>query len=84
MTTRTTDCWFVFEKGEHLANVDANPILEYATLPYAIHYDGEPLSDEEVKRLVNAEQKRQGKALVDTLRKGATDVAEQVRAGVGG
>jgi hypothetical protein len=46
--------------------------------------DGRQLSDAELKRAINDEQKRRGKALIETLQKGATDVAEQVRAGIGG
>jgi hypothetical protein len=46
--------------------------------------NGRELSDDEVAQAVRAEQKRQGKAMVDTLQQGAKDVAEQVRAGIGG
>ena len=77
-------CWYVFEYREHLPSALANPIEEYATLPYAMTVDGRELSDAELMQAINAEQKRRGKALIDALQKGATDVAERVRAGFGG
>lgn len=83
-TDAKADCWFVFEKREQLASAVANPIQEYATLPYAMHYGDRELPADELKQLVNAEQKRRGKALIDTLQQGAKDVAGQVRAGIGG
>jgi hypothetical protein len=46
--------------------------------------DGRRLSDAELKQAINAEQNRRGKALSDALQKGATAIAEQVRAGIGG
>lgn len=46
--------------------------------------DGRRLSDAELKQAIDAEQKRRGKALSDALQKGATAIAEQVRAGIGG
>ena len=45
--------------------------------------DGHALSDGELLRLVNAEQLRQGRKAVETLEKGARDMADKVRAGIG-
>jgi hypothetical protein len=83
-TTRpvTAGCWYRWERREQLASAVANPIEEYETLPYAMTYEGERLSDEEVGQLVRAEQKRQGLAVIDRIEEGAKDVAEQVRAGI--
>ena len=78
----TLGCWYRWERREQLASAVANPIEEYETLPYAMTYEGEPLPDDEVGRLVRAEQKRQGLAVIDRIEQGAKDVAEQVRAGV--
>jgi hypothetical protein len=77
-------CWFVFEKREHLPSAVANPIEEYATLPYAMTFNNRELSAAELKELVNAEQLRRAGALIDKVQKGAKDVADQVRAGIGG
>jgi hypothetical protein len=77
-------CWFKFEREGHSASAVANPIEEYATLPYAMTFNNRELSAGELKKLVNAEQLRRGGALIDTLQKGAKDMADQVRAGIGG
>jgi len=77
-------CWFAYEKWEHPPTAVANPLEEYDTLPYALTVDGRELSDDEVRQAVRGEQKRQGKAILGTLQQGAKDVAEQVRAGIGG
>ena len=45
--------------------------------------DGRALGDAELLRLVNEEQKRQGRRVVSTLEKGARDMADKVRAGIG-
>lgn len=78
----TAGCWYKWERREQLASAVANPIEEYETLPYAMTYDGERLSDDEVGRLVRAEQKRQGLAVIDRVGEGAKDIADQVRAGI--
>jgi hypothetical protein len=78
-------CWFAREFYKYdSASAVANPIQGYKTLPYAMSIDGRRLSDAEVKQAVNAEQKRRGRALIETLQDGATGVAEQVRSGIGG
>ena len=78
-------CWFAreFYKYDSPSAV-ANPIEGYKTLPYAMSIDGRRLSDAEVKQAVNVEQKRRGRALIETVQDGAKGVAEQVRAGIGG
>ena len=85
-TSRTEGaCWFRRELYKYdSASAVAHPIQGYATLPYAMSIDGRRLSDAEVKQAVNAEQKRRGRALIETLQDGATGVAEQVRSGIGG
>ena len=82
--TAEAACWFKFQRGGHSPSAVANPILEYETLPYAMTFNNRELSAAELKKLVNAEQLRRAGALLDTLQKGATDVADQVRAGIGG
>jgi len=77
-------CWFVFEKHRDTASTVTNPLEAYATLPYAMTFNNRELAAAELKELVNAEQLRRGGALIDTLQKGAKDIADQVRAGIGG
>jgi hypothetical protein len=85
-TSRTAGaCWFAREHYDYdPPSAVANPIEGYKTLPYAMSIDGRRLSDAEVRQAVNAEQERRGRALIETLRDGASGVAEQVRAGIGG
>lgn len=83
-TTMTSACHFAYEALDDTAITLANPIEAYGTLPFAMVVEGRALSDGELLRLVNAEQKRQGRQVISTLEKNARDLAEQVRAGIGG
>jgi len=76
-------CHYAYEALEDTAIALADPLSAYATLPYRMTLDGVALSDAELLRLVNAEQKRRGRQVLDGLQKGAQDVADKVRAGVG-
>ena len=50
---------------------------------HAMTIDGRALSDAELLTLVNGEQRRQGRKIVETLEQGARDMADKVRAGIG-
>lgn len=76
-------CHYAYEELEDTALNLANPMDAYATLPFAMTIDGRALGDAELLRLVNEEQKRQGRQIVSTLEKGARDMADKVRAGIG-
>ena len=76
-------CHYAHEALEDTAQNLANPLDAYATLPFAITMDGRALSDAELLELVNAEQRRQGRQVLDTLEKGAQDMADKVRASIG-
>lgn len=76
-------CHYAYEALDDTAVNLANPITAYANLPFAMSVDGVDLTDAELLRLVNAEQKRLGRQAVATLTKGARDMADKVRAGIG-
>ena len=76
-------CHYANEELEDTALNIANPIEAYATLPFAMTVGGRALGDAELLQLVNEEQKRQGRRVVSTLEKGARDMADKVRAGIG-
>jgi len=76
-------CHYAYEALEDTAVTLADPLSAYATLPFKMTLDGAALSDAELLRLVNAEQKRRGRQVLTTLQKGAQDVADKVRAGIG-
>ena len=76
-------CRYAYEELEDTALNLANPMDAYATLPFAMTVDGRALGDAELLRLVNEEQKRQGRRVVSTLEKGARDMADKVRSGIG-
>lgn len=75
-------CHYAYDAVEDTTSA-ANPFPAYATLPFKMTIDGAPLSDAELLRLVNAEQRRMGRQALETLEQGARDVAEKVRAGIG-
>ena len=76
-------CHYAYEELEDTALNLANPMDAYATLPFAMTVDGRMLSDAELLELVNAEQRRQGRQVLDTLEKGAQDMADKVRSSIG-
>lgn len=76
-------CHYAYEALEDTAVTLADPLSAYATLPYRMSLNGRTLSDSELLQLVNAEQRRQGRQVIETLQKGARDVADKVRAGIG-
>lgn len=81
--TGKSACYFAYDAVEETAQMLADPLSAYATLPFRMDFDGHTLGDGELLRLVNAEQVRLGRKAVDTLRKGAEDMADKVRAGIG-
>jgi hypothetical protein len=72
-------CHYAYEALEDTAVTLADPLSAYANLPFAMTFNGRTLSDAELLQLVNAEQRRQGRQAVETLKKGARDVADKVR-----
>lgn len=80
----SASCRYAYEAIEDTAVHLADPLSAYANLPYAMTLDGRALGDRELLQLVNAEQRRQGRQVLQSLEKGARDVADRVRAGVGG
>ena len=82
-TSMQSACHYAYEELEDTALSLANPMDAYATLPFAMTIDGRALGDAELLRLVNEEQKRQGRKVVSTLEQGARDMADKVRAGIG-
>jgi hypothetical protein len=76
-------CHYAYEALDDTAITLADPLSAHATLPFAMTVDGLVLSDGELLRMVNAEQKRQGRQVVENLEKGARDMADRVRAGIG-
>jgi len=76
-------CHYAYEALEDTAITLADPLSAYATLPFKMTLDGVALSDAELLRLVNAEQKRRGRQVLETLQRGAQDAAAKVRAGIG-
>lgn len=76
-------CHYAYEALDDTAITLADPLSAHATLPFKMTLDGRALSDSELLRLVNAEQLRQGRQAVDRLEKGARDMADKVRSGIG-
>lgn len=81
--TMQTACYFEYDAIEDTAQHLADPFSAYATLPFAMTVDGRMLADAELVRLRNAEQVRQGKAVIAALESGARELAAKVRAGIG-
>ena len=82
-TAKRSACHYAYEALDDTALNLANPMDAYATLPFAMTIDGRALSDAELLRTLNEEQKRQGRRILSTLDKGARDMADKVRAGIG-
>ena len=76
-------CHYAYEALEETAITLATPLDAYATLPFAMSLDGNMLSDGQLLRVVNEEQKRLGRKAIATLEKNAKDLADKVRAGIG-
>ena len=76
-------CYYAYDALDDTAQTLADPLSAHATLPFRMTFDGRDLSDAELLGLVNAEQKRQGRQAVEKLEKGARDMADKVRAGIG-
>ena len=79
----TSACHYAYEALDETAQTLADPLSAYANLPFRMTFDGHALADQELLRLVNAEQLRQGRKAVETLERGARDMADKVRAGIG-
>ena len=75
-------CHYEHESLDDSVRDLANPLSAYATLPYKMTVNGEALSEAKLLALVNAEQRRLGRAVVDELRQGAKDAADAVRSAV--
>ena len=82
-TASTAACHYEYEALDDTAITLADPLSAYATLPFKMTHNGQPLSDRDLLRLVNAEQRRLGKKAVDTLKKGAQDAADKLRSEMG-
>jgi len=76
-------CHYAYDALDDTAQTLADPLSAHATLPFKMTFDGRTLSDGELLRLVNEEQQRQGRQAVEKLEKGARDMADKVRAGIG-
>ncbi len=76
-------CHYAYDALEDTAVNLAYPFDAYATLPYRMTIDGVALSDNELLRMINTEQKRRGRQVLQTLQKGVEDAADKVRAGIG-
>ena len=81
--SRRAACHYAYDALEDTAVNLAYPFDAYATLPYKMTLDGVALSDAELLRMINAEQKRRGRQALQTLQKGVEDAADKVRAGIG-
>lgn len=76
-------CHYAYEALDDTALTLADPLSAHATLPFKMTLDGTTLSDAELLQLVNAEQRRRGRQAIETLQKGAQDMADKVRTGIG-
>lgn len=76
-------CHYAYEALEDTAVTLADPLSAYANLPYRMSIDGRTLPDAQLLELVNAEQRRQGRQVIETLQKGARDAVDKVRSGIG-
>jgi hypothetical protein len=83
-STMTAACRFAYDALDDTAEHLANPLSAYSTLPYAMTLNGRALGDGELLQLINAEQKRQGRQILETIEKGARGVAEDLRSSMGG
>ncbi|MCB1772359.1 MAG: hypothetical protein KDI88_01970 [Gammaproteobacteria bacterium] len=81
--TGRSACYYAYEALDDTAQTLADPLSAHATLPFAMSLDGRMLPDAELVAARIAEQKRHGMAIVNALGKEASDLAEQVRAGIG-
>ncbi len=75
-------CHYEHESLDDSVRDLADPLSAYVTLPFKMTVNGEALPDTELLALVNAEQRRLGRAVVDELRQGAKDAADAVRSAV--
>lgn len=75
-------CHYEYEALDDTAVNLAYPFDAYATLPFAMVLEGRALGDQELLAAINAEQKRRGNALLQSLEQGARDMADKVRAGL--
>ena len=86
-------CYYEYELMHETAMDHANPLLAYATLPYEMILNGEPVSTSLLTKITGDEQIRQGKVALErvkevadeagqTLREGASNTAKAVQEGV--
>lgn len=81
--TGRSACYYAYEALDDTAQTLADPLSAHATLPFAMTLDGRMLSDAELVAARGAEQKRQGMAIVNALGREASELAGQVRSGIG-
>ena len=67
----TATCWFEYDAIEETAESHVDPLSAYSTLPYQMTVNGQQLAERALLDAVNAEQRRQGRAAVEQLRKAA-------------
>lgn len=82
-TPMTAECHFEYEALDDTAITLSQPLSAYASLPFAMVYNGRRFGGRELLDLVNAEQRRLGRAAVDTLERGARQAADKLRSGPG-
>jgi hypothetical protein len=70
-TGNRATCWFEYDAPEETAESHVDPLSAYATLPYRMTLNGKAVAERTLLDAVNAEQIRQGKAVVEQLRQAA-------------
>jgi hypothetical protein len=83
-TSMRSACHYAYEALDDTALTLADPLSAYATLPFKMTFNGRELSKVELRDLVNAEQRRLGRQVVDTVKQGARDAVDKVKSAAGG
>ena len=72
-------CFYGYVASEDDAMTHSNPLSAYATVPYKMTMNGEPVAKRDLHTSVKTAALKQGKELADRVQKGVADAAQHIR-----
>lgn len=72
-------CFYQYTASEDDAMTHSDPLSAYATVPYKMTMNGEPVAKRDLHAAVKTAALNQGKELVDRVQEGVADAAQHIR-----
>ena len=75
-------CLYKYAVADENAMTHSDPLSAYATVPYRMTLNGEPVAGPALNEAIKTAALKQGKELVDRVQKGVADTAQQIKDGL--